>query len=254
MSRKKAIIILSSLWLVAFVSLVCSWLNESNHKMDIVTAFATGDYLATNGVVEVYADYGNKYLSEKDKEKIITKLAESIGIKEGIELQSKREEQSGKYTSITSFSTSTNYSDTDIRIVTIESQNDGDMMYLEQYILMKISIDDSIESVVYYRDRIENTLADMKIAADVSLGLKGCVQGTLSNSKKNQICEKLIEDLNGTLVIGGENDSIYTVYAYSEDIDDYVINGSIKSNINITITYDKSQDISWIQVGTPILN
>ena len=254
MSRKKAIIILSSIWLVAFVSLVYSWLNDVSNKTDIVTAFATEDYLATNGVVEVYADYGNKYLSEDDKGKIITRLAEAIGIKDGIELQSKREEQDGKYTSTTSFSTSTNYSDTDIRIVTIESENTGDMMYLEQYILMEVSIDDSIESVVYYHDKIENMLEDMKIAADVSLSLKGCVQGTLSNSKKNQICEKLIDDLNGTLVIGGENDSIYTVYAYSNDIDDYVINGSVKSNINIMITYDKNQDISWIQVGTPILN
>lgn len=254
MSRKKAIIILSSIWLVAFVSLVYSWLNDVSNKTDIVTAFATEDYLATNGVVEVYADYGNKYLSEDDKGKIITRLAEAIGIKDGIELQSKREEQDGKYTSTTSFSTSTNYSDTDIRIVTIESENTGDMMYLEQYILMEVSIDDSIESVVYYHDKIENMLEDMKIAADVSLSLKGCVQGTLSNSKKNQICDKLIEDLNGTLVIGGENDSIYTVYAYSDDIEGYVINGSVKSNINIMITYDKNQDISWIQVGTPILN
>ena len=254
MNRKKAIIILSSVWLVAFVSLVYSWLNEYNHKMDIVTAFATGDYLSTNGVVEVYADYGNKYLSEEDKEKIITNLAEAMGIRDGLDFQSKREKQDGKYTSTTSFSTSTNYSDTDIRIVTIESEDGEKMMYLEQYILMEISIDDSIESVVYYRDKIEDALSDMKIAADVSLSLKGCVQGTLSNSKKNQICEKLIEDLNGTLVIGGENDSMYTVYAYSDDIEDYVINGTVKSNINIMITYDKNQDISWIQVGTPILN
>ena len=127
-------------------------------------------------------------------------------------------------------------------------------MYLEQYILMDMSIDDSVESVVYYHDMIEKALADMNIAADVTLSLKGCVRGTLSNSRKNQICEELIEDLNGTLVIGGENDSIYTVYAYSDDIDEYVINGSVKSNINIMITYDKNQDISWIQLGTPILN
>lgn len=254
MSRKKALISLTAIWCIAFISMLYNWYNESEKKSDIVTAFATGDYLATNGVVEVYADYGNKYLSEEDKEKIITKLAEAMGINGELDFQSKREEQDGKYTSTTSFSTSTNYSDTDIRIVTIESEDGEKMMYLEQYILMEISIDDSVESVVYYRDKIEDALSDMKIAADVSLSLKGCVQGTLSNSKKNQICEKLIEDLNGTLVIGGENDSMYTVYAYSDDIEDYVINGTVKSNINIMITYDKNQDISWIQVGTPILN
>lgn len=254
MSRKKALISLTVVWCIAFISMLYTWYNENEKKSDIVTAFATGDYLATNGTVKVYADYGNKYLSEEDKEKIITRLADAIGIKEGLGFQSNREEQNDKYVSTTSFATSTNYSETDIRIVTIESQSEDEVMYLEQYLLMEVSIDDSVESVIYYRDRIEKTLTDMKIAADVSLGLKGCVQGTLSNSKKNQICEEIIDDLNGTLVIGGENDSIYTVYAYSDHIEDYVINGTVKSNINIMITYDKNQDISWIQVGTPILD
>ena len=254
MNRKKAIIILTSIWLVAFVSLVYSWLNEKTYKADIVTAFATGDYLATNGTVKVYADYGNKYLSEEDKEQMIAQLAKSIGIKEGLVFENNREEQSGKTTSTTSFTTSTANSATDIRIITIEREADVDTLYLEQYILMEVSIEDSIESAVYYRDKISKELEDMRIGADVNLNLKGCVRGTLNNSQKNQICEKLIEDLNGTLVIGGENDSIYTVYAYTEDIEEYVINGTIKSNINIMITYDRNQDVSWIQVGTPIID
>ena len=56
------------------------------------------------------------------------------------------------------------------------------------------------------------------------------------------------------MVIGGENDEIYTVYAYTEDIDNYVLNGTIKSNITIMITYDNVADVTWIQVGTPIIN
>jgi hypothetical protein len=85
------------------------------------------------------------------------------------------------------------------------------------------------------------------------LSLKGSVQGTLSNDKKNEICENIIEQLDGELVIGGENDEIYTVYAYTENIDKYVLSGSVKSNINIMVTYDRENDISWIQVGVPII-
>ena len=66
--------------------------------------------------------------------------------------------------------------------------------------------------------------------------------------------EDIIEELKGELIIGGENDDIYTVYAYSKNIKDYIINGSVKTNINIMITYDKERDLSWITVGAPIIN
>ena len=104
MTRKKAIIILSSVWIVAFVVLILTWVSEQPKQADIVTAFATEDYLSTNGEVYVYADYGNKYLSEEDKKKIITELANSVGIDGELEFQTKREGQEGEYTDTISYS------------------------------------------------------------------------------------------------------------------------------------------------------
>ena len=253
MSRKKAIIILSSIWFVAFVALIFSWADEKQKSGDIVTAFSTENYLSTNGEVNVYADYGNKYLSVEDKEELITKLANAIGISGELKFETKREEESGKYIGTTSFDTYNNYSSTDIRIVTIENQETEGIVYLEQYILMEIFIENSVESAAYYRDKVEAIFDEMNIAADVTLSLKGCVQGTINNAKKNEISENIIEELDGELVIGGQNDDIYTVYAYSDSIDEYVVNGTVKSNINIMITYDKTKDVTWIEVGTPII-
>ena len=254
MSRKKAIIILASVWCIAFVSLVFNWLQDGEKKGDIVTAFAARNYLSTNGVVSVYADYGNKYMSVEEKEEILKKLAIAVGIDEDIEFVSEREERDGGYMATTSYSTYNNYSTTDIRIVTVESEGEAGIIYLEQYILMELSIDNSVESAVYYQDKIKNAFEQMNIDADVTLGLKGCVQGTLSNAKKNAICEDIIKDLNGEMVIGGGDGEVYTIYGYTEDIEDYVLNGTIKSNITVMITYDKASDITWIQVGTPIIN
>lgn len=254
MNRKKAIITLSSIWLVAFICLIFTWINDSRERADIATAFATGNYLSTNGVVNVYADYGNKYLSDEDKKNIIIKLANAIGINGDLEFQSKREGEAGKYTGMVSFTTYNNSSSTDIRIVTIENEATEGVVYLEQYILMELSIDNSIDSAIYYKEKIEDELERLNIAADVNINLKGCVQGPLSNAKKNEICEDIIEELKGELIIGGENDDIYTVYAYSKNIKDYIINGSVKTNINIMISYDKEKDLSWITVGAPIIN
>ena len=113
MSRKKAIIILASVWCIAFVSLVFNWLHEGEKRGDIVTAFAARNYLSTNGVVSVYADYGNKYMSVEEKEEILKKLAIAVGIDEDIEFVSEREERDGGYMATTSYSTYNNYSTTE---------------------------------------------------------------------------------------------------------------------------------------------
>ena len=86
------------------------------------------------------------------------------------------------------------------------------------------------------------------------MSLKGSVKGTLSNNKKNEICEDIISSMDGELITGSRSDELYTVYAYSDRISEYVVNGTTKSNINIAITYDGVNDVSWIHVATPILS
>ena len=55
-------------------------------------------------------------------------------------------------------------------------------------------------------------------------------------------------------MIGSSSDDVFNVYAYSDSIKDYVVNGTTKSNINIVMTYDSNADVTWIYVATPILS
>lgn len=254
--KGKALVVLGVVWLLAFAGLINTWIKERGSEADIVTAFASGNYINTNGTISVYANYGSKYLSDEDKRQLLGDIASSIGIEGELDINTARQDNqddSGA-TAVTSYTNITRNASTDIRIVTIENQKMENMVTLEQYILMEVSIDNSVESAVYYEKMIRDAFENMEISADITLSLKGCVKGTLSNSRKNQICESIIKKLNGELVIGSKSEDLYTVYAYTEDIPDYVVNGTTKSNINIAITYDEEQDVSWINVATPILN
>lgn len=257
--RIKVLILLTIIWLIAAISLFNNWINNREEKGDIVTAFATGNYINTNGVVSVYANYGSKYMTDDEKKLLVVNLAKIVGI-EGIDVNNEininREEDKDGLgaTIITSYLCNGQNSLTDIRLVTIETKGATNEMLFEQYILMEISIDNSIESTVYYERKLREGFEELGIAADISLKLKGSVKGALSNSKKNEISEDIIDKLHGEIVIGSSSDDMYNVYAYTEDIKDYVVNGRTKSNINIVITYDGKNDISWINVATPILN
>lgn len=252
--KVKAIAVLAIVWVMAFIQLLHAWSKGKDKEADIVTAFASGDYISTVGTISAYANLGKEYMSDEEKKNIINKIASSIGIEGQIEIETVRDEKSENESVISSsFSRKSSNAVTDISIVTIEHKQQDNTINMEQYILADISINNSLESTVYYDEKLQNAFEDMDISADVTLSLNGCVEGALSNSEKNRLCEDIIDKLDGKLVIGSRSDELYSVYAYTEKISDYVLNGTTKSNINIAITYDSDKDVTWIYMATPII-
>ena len=252
--KKKALIVLAALWLAAFILIVVTSESDNIGEDGIVTAFESRDYISTNGTVTAYVNYGNKYLSDNYRQTIIRDIASVLGIDRAVTADIKRGESSDSSSVTATYSLVTENARTDISVITIESNNSGAVLSLEQYILVDISIDNSVDSAVYYKNSIEEYFAQNGIDADITLSLKGSVKGTLSNNKKNEICEDIISSMDGELITGSRSDELYTVYAYSDRISEYVVNGTTKSNINIAITYDGVNDVSWIHVATPILS
>ena len=41
---------------------------------------------------------------------------------------------------------------------------------------------------------------------------------------------------------------------HTDKIDDYVLNGSLKTNLNVAITYDEENDITEVYMATPFMN
>lgn len=252
--KGKAILTLGVIWITAFVLIVATRETNKNADDGLVTAFASGEYIDTKGTVSVYVNYGNKYLTDKDRQQIIEEIATTLGIEKEIVLDIKRGELENGSSVTTTYSCIGNNARTDISIITIEGTSSSMVMSTEQYILVDISIDNSVESAVYYKECIDKYFKDMGINADITLSFKGSVKGTLNKNQKNKICENILECLDGKLITGSTSDELYTVYAYSDSIEEYVVNGTTKSNINVAITYDSVSDLSWVYVATPILS
>ena len=252
--KGKALMALAALWLAAFVLIVLTKSEDKTGEEGIVTAFESGEYITTNGTVYAYVNYGNKYLTDADRENIVKEIASALGIDSEITLDIKRSETNDGSSVTATYSCMGKSARTDISIITIESVSGDSSMSLEQYILVDISIDNSVESAVYYKECVEKYFTAEGIDADITLNLKGSVKGALSNNRKNEICEEILDALDGELITGSRSDELYTVYAYSDNIDEYVVNGTTKSNINVAITYDSVSDLSWVYVATPILS
>ena len=252
--RVKAIATLAVVWVMAFSGLMMQWNKEKKEGADYVTAFAGGDFMETVGSVTAYANLGREYLSQEEKEKIIKNIASGIGIDGEINIEIDRvwnEEEQAVSTMI--FDRKAKSAETEISIVTVEEKAMDNEIGQEHYLMMKISINDSIVSAVYYEKMVRKIFEDMDMSADVTLSLKGCKKGSLSNDEKNIICRDMVKGLDGEILIGSRSENLYIVYGYTEKIPDYVMNGKYKTNINIAITYDEDRDLTWIYLATPVI-
>ncbi len=89
---------------------------------------------------------------------------------------------------------------------------------------------------------------------DSILKAEGSIEGELNNTEKNNITDEIMKKLEAKVVTGNRDDSIYTVYGYCGKIEEYVVFGSTKTNINVAITYDEQNNLTRVYMATPIIS
>ncbi len=243
--KRGYIVILIVLWALAFAKFID---KRDVEEADIVTAFSNDRFLSTNSHIKAVALYGNTYFSDDAKRDMLISVAGKLGIYDDFKFESSVNEEVISESLIKN----SKYAVTEIKFVSVK--NDRDAMVERQYIMVDISIANSLESAVVYRDKIENVFEDMELKADVTLTLKGNISGNLSIDEKDAITDDIIENLGAEIVTQRRASDIYTVYAYSEGIDDYVVNGTSKTNVNIAVSYNELMNETNIYMATPIID
>jgi hypothetical protein len=47
---------------------------------------------------------------------------------------------------------------------------------------------------------------------------------------------------------------MYTIYAYADNIDDYVMYGTTKTNVNIVISYNDVKGVTEVYMAMPVMD
>lgn len=247
--RKKMIIFMASLWLVAFVSMIFTS-KEGNEELDFVMAFSNEKYMYTESAVYGEASVGNMYYTPEEKKEYLDKVAKELGLNTEYSYTEERKDDviTSKIEKVAKNAI------TVIEFVTVETVKEKNIITLKNYLRIRIDISNSLDSAIAYKEIIEKVYTNKNIAADVFLNLKGSIQGELSNVEKNNIIDKIMSKLNADIVTSNRTDELYVVYGYSDDLKDYVVFGSTKTNVNVAITYDEINNESMIYMATPIIN
>lgn len=242
--RRKLIYICGILWLFALIQLIVNY--EEAKEPDIITAFTNDMYLSTLSTVKATGFYGNLYMSAEEKERLAKTVAVGLGINDVYNIYTENNK-----------TTLSKYVDgvrTVINVVTVENHVEKAILTQKQYVTIEMEFDNSLESAVYYRDKVEKLFEDMDIGADITLSLRGDIEGELSNSEKNVISDHILENVGGEVVTENRGADMYTIYAYTDNIEDYVVYGTTKTNINIVIAYNDVRGVTEVYMATPIMN
>lgn len=241
--RRKLLYICGILWVFALFQMI---VNYEEKAPDITTAFTDDMYLNIEGNIKAVSFYGKRYLQEEDKITLIKELAENLGIKEPYAIEPGDNE-------ITLIKTGREIL-TSITLITEESQVSDGILSQKQYITLEMNLGSSVGSMLYYHDKIKDMFEENDLSADVYMTVRGDIEGELSNTDKNILADKILKNMGGDIVTENRNSDRFSIYAYSDQLDDYVVYGNNKMNINIVVDYNDSTGQTEVYMSTPIMN
>lgn len=235
------------LWIVFVVNLVIR--DKGENGVEIVEVLNQSQLQNVVGTIEFVDKYKESYLSLEEKEELLKRIAAKLGINSVYHLENKREENIAS----TTLSKNAKAAKTTLKLSTIESRDEANQIKLEQYLIIKLEIKDSYESILFYRAKIEEILQEEKIEGRVTIGITGYYPGKISFTGRNKIADELLRKFKAKVVLENRTMELYSIYAYSELVKDYIVLGKDKININLAMSYNEGKDATKLYISIPII-
>ncbi len=118
---------------------------------------------------------GNRYYTDNERKEELEKIGKKLGLSTGYNVTIERE--GNIITGV--LKKSAKNADTTIKLVTIETVKDANLMVIKNYLYIDFKISNSLESAVYYKEKVKEIYENMGIVCDITLNLVGSIEGEL---------------------------------------------------------------------------
>jgi hypothetical protein len=236
------------LWLAVVTQIGVNHLFRKDFQ--ITEAFVKSDMQVMNSSIEIVAEYKMTTINEKDKREVIANIANAIGLVIDKDITLIKDGIRTEY----SFTKKAKEAESEIKVISIEhKEQKGTEM--KHYIIVRLNVSHSIQNIDAYKNIVEETLTKMGIEnKQITMQFTGNLDGVRSEEEKEQIAESLVKKLQGKIAMDYKEGDLYTVYAYSGLINEYIISMDTKVNIQIAISYNELTNKTRVVLATPILN
>lgn len=239
--------VVAILWIAVLSQFLVNWFFTDDSKL--VDAFTKANSAVINSNLYLVADMGTDYMSEEDEKNLLQYVFSGIGLMD--ECKITREDDTDTILTKTESDQST----TIIKLVRNDEKSKNDTNVVRRYLILDITINQDVNSILSYKKKAEKIVSKLEASTfESQVTFKGTYDGKLSIDERNKITNQFVRDLQASVVVEQRGDELYTIYAYTGLISDYVKSEGNKINVNIAFTYNEKTNKTNLYVATPILN
>lgn len=230
------------LWGVAGFQIIQGKAAAEENK--IIQVFHTVGSEQKTSMVEYYGTYDNEYLPIKEREELLREIAKKLGITKGLETDRTSEEKRQEI----SLTKNAKHAVTTLRFITNEEGKET-----KQYMIASIALDKDMESALAHKKKLEKILDDYTKDSRSSANVIGTYEGKLDLDERNEVVDGILGDMGAKIVTEHRDMQLYTIYAYTTYVSDYVMQEDQAVNVNIAMRYNEEEDKTYVYVATPVL-
>lgn len=229
------------------------FINNSVNREKKMVEQVMSDELSTvcEGNVSAYAFYGNEELKPSVKELMVRKLARRIGVYTDYSISHKND----GYNETTILKKAGAYGDTEIRLITMGSEDTMGNITYENYFMSNITLHESSTKEIYHcKKLLLNIYEQLGMEPVTNIYVGSSIKGKLSSDEINNEIKTFLDTMDAREVETINIDGVYCTYGYSRNIDTYAYQNGEKVNVNIAISYDEDTDITYIHKAIPFID
>lgn len=243
--QKAAVLLALVLWVITAANILISSWNFMG-KEQIISAFNNEAYTSMTAGISTFGKYGNFNLTDNAKKIILEDIAKEIGI-DKYTIEDTTEEGN----SVKTLSQSSVNGDVICKFITT-----GEIPQAEccQYIYIGITLKSSVDAAFSYEKVVRDVVKKLNMNTTVTVNLKGEMEGRLGSGMRDMIADSMLNRMKAKIVAENRDDALYTIYAYDDNINEYIQMGKAKVNVNLSISYDEERDVTSVYLSTPMNN
>lgn len=240
-----AFVCLLGLWIIAGTRYVTE--KVIYRERNLKEAFAVVSPGCTTGTVALAAKLPDAYLTEADQKQLIRFVAERIGLTVDTEPEPvEKNAQSGFC-----YRKEAKYADTSIKLLNVGDIQRGNMYYL----LVRLSLtEDKGDGVAYFRKKIGELATELELLeVQCSIQLSGSFPQDMTLAARNHLTDRILSKLGCEVVCENREAELYTVYAYTKGLDEYIVSGNDRINVQLAMYYDEINKETVLCVASPVI-
>lgn len=216
------------------------------------------------GEISATAYYGDMYLDNREKKELLISLAKDMGIREEFEFGAAWENGRDmvylcKKGASSEFKLSMNTIETAAAAAASAVSASAVAGHTEktyaQYIVCRLNITDSPESVCHYAELITDVIEKRGLYCDLTLTFISSYDGEFGSEERNVLTDDILKSLGARVVAENRSKELFSVYAYTDfDMIKAIALGNDKINLNIAINYNEAAAQTRVYLAAPIID